>query len=96
MAIITVGTVKETVPYKSKSGKTKTKKVEWHYSDVPVNKDGWTIDLKYRPGLFDMCALLIEGKEKAVNGWWTGIEWTAIRMRSTDKVKAWKYIKELN
>ena len=89
MAFITIGSLK---PEKSKTGTNQY----WKYSEVPVDKVGWAIDLHYRPTPFDVCAILVKGREKAINGWWTGFEWSALRLRPKHQVISWKYIKELN
>ena len=96
MDVITVGAIKNVCPFLNRKGLEKRKKVEWKYGDIPVNKKGWTVDLNYRPHPFDICALLIEGRPSCINGWWTGIQWTALRLRSHHKIIGWKFIKELN
>lgn len=96
MSLITVGSVKEVVEFVNRKGLLKTKKIEWKYTDVPVNKQGWTVDINYRPIPFDVCALLLKDKERPIHGWWTGIEWTALRLRSIHQIVSWKYIKDLN
>ena len=56
---------------------------------MPINKDGWTTDIRYRPYPYDLVLLLLEdGNIKP--GWWGTNRWEGRRINENSKVKAWK------
>ena len=93
MRYITVGTVRDEKPAERTAEGYKVV-VLWRYKDLPMDKKGWTTDKTYRPCPFDICLMKIEGKETPINGWWTGYEWKALRLRRGNKLLAWKLNKE--
>jgi len=75
-------------------GSPKNKRCIWRYQDMPIDKKGWVVDPEFRPVPFDMCHLKIKGKEKTINGWWTGLDWVSLRLRKDNEVIAWKFSRE--
>lgn len=62
------------------------------YSDVPVNAQGWVVDLKYFPISFDLVQLNIHGAPKILTGWWNGKKWVGLRVKKNASINAWKRI----
>jgi hypothetical protein len=60
------------------------------YSDVPKDEEGWVWDLTYRPIPFDLLYLKIKDGIKDKAGWWDGEHWKGLRVKSHDKITAWK------
>lgn len=65
------------------------------YGNVPVDKDGWVTDLKYRPLPFDLILLKMkkffpEVVEKIQRGWWTKENWDGYKFDPAYAVLAWK------
>jgi hypothetical protein len=61
------------------------------YSTAPKEKDGWTKSKKCLPLRCDLVWLRLESN-KIINGWWNGACWFGSRLKTTDKVVAWKQL----
>jgi hypothetical protein len=75
-------------------GSPKNKRSVWRYQDMPTDKKGWVVNMNYRPLPFDICHLQIAGKDRIINGWWTGLDWVSHRKKDTETVMAWKFNKD--
>lgn len=93
MKYITVGDEK-TKGHAAKGARPKLNPTYWNYSDVPLDKKNWCINPKYRPVPYDLCELQVEDHEKPMNGWWTGIEWYALKKKKKEKVLKWRSNRE--
>jgi len=66
----------------------------WAYTDIPTDKMGWVRDSRYKPYPYDLCHLIIKGRDKSLNGWWTGFGWDGLFIDKSDQIVAWKVNKE--
>lgn len=60
------------------------------YRDVLFDKDLWADALIYFPETFSIMYLKCQGLTKIYPGWWTGHEWSGLRLPEDAVVIAWK------
>lgn len=64
----------------------------YKYSDAQANYLGWIDPAFWLPYPYDLCQL--QTSNKKMNGWWTGHQWEALRLKKDDKIMFWKRIME--
>lgn len=52
--------------------------------------DGWVDASVYLPHMYDIMYLKIEGNQRTVCGWWTGMSWAGLKVKPNDIILYWK------
>lgn len=63
--------------------------VDYAYSDVTFDEDGWADAKLFMPGDFDLCHLKIKDK-KTKPGWASGNKWDGLNVTLDDEILYWK------
>jgi len=67
--------------------------IEYLYSDVEYDQDGYADASKYLPADFDLVSMKIEG-QKPLPGWSHGRSWDGLNLKPGSKIISWKKMQE--
>lgn len=70
--------------------KNTNKERVYRYSDIPTDEYKWVYNLLYKPIPFDLLHLKLNETLKVKSGWWNGEDWEGLRLKTDEKIIAWK------
>jgi hypothetical protein len=63
-------------------------KFTYKYTDAQADGKGWCDPRFWLPLPFDLC--ILRTNKRTCTGWWTGKEWSGLRLRAPETVLYWK------